>query len=57
MRQAEHILSPRNDVVGENSADLIDVTLQGFRAEVMENPCAVWFSSISGRPGPVPASN
>jgi putative thioredoxin len=36
MRQAEHILSPRNDVVGENSADLIDVTLQGFRTEVME---------------------
>jgi putative thioredoxin len=37
MRQAEHILSPRNDVVGENSADLIDVTLQGFRADVMED--------------------
>jgi putative thioredoxin len=36
MRQAEHILSSRNDVVGEKSADLIDVTLQGFRAEVME---------------------
>jgi len=36
MSQAEHILSSRRDGVGEKSADLIDVTLQGFRAEVME---------------------
>ncbi len=35
-----------HDVVGEKSADLIDVTLQGFRAEVMEESTA---PSGSGR--------
>ncbi len=40
MQRAEHILSPQQPMRRRRAADLIDVTLQGFRAEVMEESTA-----------------